>query len=147
MESCRAAVIAGMYYRRLNGRDSAGVETDGVGVVEDVSRGVTWEVLPDAGAILFSGCNIADGVPWHVSGDLDAREEIAVLPRSYITNETAAQLELLRDKGIPAAVTLPLDVPTPNVWSGLPLLRCPDRRADLDLVVEDKLLISRISRG
>lgn len=147
MESCRAALIAGMYYRRLNGRDSAGAGQDGVRVVEDVSAGVVWEVLPGAGAIVFRGCDLADGVPWHVSGHLDARAEIAVLPRSYVTSETATQLASIRDGGIPAVIALPLDVLVPDSWNDLPLLRCPDRRADLDQVVEGKLLTSRISRG
>jgi len=147
MESCRAALMAGMYYRRLNGRDSAGAGSDGVRVVEDVSAGVAWEVYPDAGAILFSGCDMSEGVPWLASGDLEIRPEIAVLPRSYVTNETAAQLEAIGAMGVPAALALPLDAPLPNAWRGLPVLRCPDRRADLDQVVEGKLLTSRISRG
>lgn len=147
MEACRAALMAGMYFRRLNGRDDAGVDGGGVRVVEDVSAGVEWEVLADSGAIVFSRCDLTNGVPWLASGQVDCQSEIAVLPRSLATADAAAQLDELRHSGVCAVMMLPLDVPVPDSWSDLPVLRCPDRRADLDLAAEGKLLTSRISRG
>jgi hypothetical protein len=147
MEECRAALMAGMYFRRLNGRDNAGTDAGGVRVVEDVSAGIEWEVLPESGAVVFSGCDLTDGVPWLSSGQVDRQSEIALLPRSLAMVEAATQLHELRHTGLNAVIALPLDVPVPDSWGDLPVLRCPDRRADLDLTVEGKLLTSRISRG
>ena len=43
-EVCRAAVMAGMLFRRLNSTDAAGDAGSAVRVVEDRSTGVTWHV-------------------------------------------------------------------------------------------------------
>ena len=43
-EVCRAAVMTGMLFRRLNSTDSAGDASSAVRVVEDRAKGVTWHV-------------------------------------------------------------------------------------------------------
>ncbi len=146
MEVCRAALMVGMYFRRLNGRDSAG-DTEGVRVVEDLSAGVQWNVLESQSAVEFDGADLAEGVPWRVGQGIDSPTQITVVPRASVTDETISELRALRADGVPAVLLLPLDVPMPSLHSDLPVLRCPDRRADLDLAVEAKLLTSRISRG
>lgn len=146
MEVCRAAVMVGMYYRRLDGNDNAG-GTDGVRVVEDAHVGVEWEILEETSAVAFRGVDLSEGIPWGSAAGFDRPSEVTVLPRSILTEETVADVERLRRDGVPVALMLPLDVLVPDGWSGLPVLRCPDRKADIDQIVEGKLLSSRISRG
>src|SRR5262249_13859587 len=63
MDVTRNALMAGMLFRRLNGRDAAGADT-GPRVVEDASVGVAWNVLADRGAVEFSGLDADSRVPW-----------------------------------------------------------------------------------
>ena len=51
---CRAAVMPGMLFRRLNSTDAAGDASSAVRVVEDRSKGMTWHVEA-TGRITFRG--------------------------------------------------------------------------------------------
>ena len=81
---CRAALMAGMYYRRLNGRDSAAGDGDGARVVEDVSTGVGWRI-EDWGTVTYT---LPGPVlpPWAPPGhDLAPTARVAVVPRVHVT--------------------------------------------------------------
>jgi hypothetical protein len=81
---CRAALTAGMYYRRLNGRDSAAGDGDGARVVEDVSTGVGWRI-EDWGTVTYT---LPGPVlpPWAPPGhDLAPTARVAVVPRVHVT--------------------------------------------------------------
>ena len=62
-EVCRAAVMAGMLFSRLNSTDAAG---DAVGRPgrRGPPAGVTWHVDDDWGAVTFRGLDAAAPVPW-----------------------------------------------------------------------------------
>lgn len=140
MEVCRLALMTGMLYRCLNGRDviAESVETR---PVEDTTVGVQWEILSDIGAVRFTELDPDAGIPW--SRGLTPSTELTVFPRTLITGELS---DVLSKVDGPVAVTIPDDA-SPGDLGKVPVLRCPDRTADLDKKSEAKLLTSRIARG
>lgn len=143
MDVCRCALMAGMLFRRLNGSDSAGA-VDEARVVEDCSNGVTWTIDEDVGAVVFQGV-LAGPLPWTNGTSAPPHGVVVAFPRSSVTPEVVDQV---RERG--GEVTAVLLVPRDTVVDseiGVPVLRCPDRLADLDLAIEAKLLTSRIARG
>jgi hypothetical protein len=143
-EVCRAAVMAGMLFRRLNSTDAAGDASSAVRVVEDRSTGVTWDVDEVSGAVTFRGLDATASVPWtHGIGGVD---EVTVFPRTALTSDLARALAADGSPGL-KAVLVPADVPSPPDPDGVVILRCPDRLADIDKDIERRLLTSRISRG
>ena len=143
-EVCRAAVMAGMLFRRLNSTDAAGDASSAVRVVEDRSTGVTWDVDEVSGAVTFRGLDATASVPWtHGIGGVD---EVTVFPRTALTSDLARALAADGSPGL-KAVLVPADVPSPPGADGVVVLRCPDRLADIDKDIERRLLTSRISRG
>ncbi len=145
-DAARAALMAGMYYRRLNGRDTAAA-SDGVRIVEDVSAGVTWTV-DDATATLTYHLPTPAHVPWNdPSTPLPATTTLTIAPRVHVSENDLTHLRARADAGQPAALLLPQDITAPTTARDLPVLRCPDRLADLDRAIEDKLLTSRIARA
>ena len=143
-EVCRAAVMAGMLFRRLNSTDAAGDASSAVRVFEDRSTGVTWHVDGVRGAITFRGLDATAPVPWtHGAGGVD---EVTVFPRTALTSDLARAVAADDSPGL-KAVLVPADVPSPPDADGVVVLRCPDRLADIDKDIERRLLASRISRG
>jgi hypothetical protein len=143
-EVCRAAVMAGMLFRRLNSTDAAGDASSAVRVVEDRSKGVTWHVDEVKAAITFRGVDATAPVPWaRGTGGVD---EVTVFPRTALTSDLA-QAVAADDSAAFKAVLVPADVPSPPDLDGVVVLRCPDRLADIDKDIERRLLTSRISRG
>jgi len=146
MDICRAALMVGMLYRRMNGRDSAGAEA-GVRVVEDVSVGVAWEIVDELGAVALSGLDPATGIPWITRGDTMRAEALTVLPRTYLTEDVIGEVNRLHAEGRSVALAVPRDADVDEQSVEAPVLRCPDRIADLDKQAEARLLTSRISRS
>lgn len=145
-DATRAALMAGMYYRRLNGRDTAAA-SDGVRIVEDVSAGVTWNVDQRTATLTYV-MTTPTPVPWNdPSTPLPATTTLIVAPRVHVTENDLAHLRACADAGQPAALLLPQDVAAPPTPGKVPVLRCPDRLADLDRAIEEKLLTSRIARA
>ena len=143
-EVCRAAVMTGMLFRRLNSTDATGDASSAIRVVEDRSKGVTWHVDEVKGAVTFRGLDTAVPVPWtHGTGGAD---EITVFPRTAVTSDLARAVAAGDSPGL-KAVLVPADVPSPPDAGGVVVLRCPDRLADIDKDIERRLLTSRISRG
>jgi hypothetical protein len=142
-EVCRGAVTAGMLFRRLNATDAAASGTGEVRVVEDRTKGITWSVSGDEAAVTFTGLDPAEPVPWTFG--LSGIDTLTVYPR---TAATATSLAAVAGSRLPGhrALLLPADVPAPRD-AGITVLRCPDRLADLDKNIEERLLKSRISRG
>lgn len=140
-EVCRSAVMVGMLYRRMNSRDVA--TSDGeVRVIEDRSRGVTWEVEGTKAGVTFSNLDPEEPVAW--THGLRA-PSLCVIPCSDVNDGVREAIVSWQD--VPMAVLVPRDVYPSEVPTGTAILRCPDRLADLDKAVEAKLLTSRISRG
>jgi hypothetical protein len=146
MEVARAAVMVGMLFRRLNGRDSAGA-LEGPRVIEDASAGVEWHVLDELGAVQFTGLDSHIELPWTRASEQSASSDLTVFFRSEVTDSLVAQTYEMQTSGIRTAVAVPLDTEVPADLLSAPLLRCPDRLADLDKQSEARLLTSRISRG
>jgi hypothetical protein len=144
-DACRAALLAGMYFRRLNGRDNAAATADGVRLVEDVSGGVSW-TIHEADATVTYRLPTPTAPPWAPpDAALPAATALTVVPRVRVSEHDEELVRASIAAGTPAALLVPGDtlLPTPTV----PVLRCPDRLDDLDRTIEDKLLTSRISRG
>jgi hypothetical protein len=144
-EACRAAVIAGMLYRRLNATDAP--VTDGEArVIEDLRIGVRWDVLPEVAAVRFTGIEAGAQLPW--SGGIVAEtDSLTVFPRSFVTTDGIEQALAASALDTCAVVIPRQDSDGLTVPDGLVLLQCPDRLADIDKAVEAKLLTARISRG
>ena len=143
-EVCRGAVTAGMICRRFNAPDAAASDTGEVRVIEDRTKGVTWSVNGDEAAVTFTGIDPGEPVPWTVG--LSGIDTLTVFPRNAATDSTIEAVANSQLSGR-KALLLPADVPAPDAYTGITVLRCPDRLADIDKSIEDRLLKSRISRG
>jgi hypothetical protein len=143
-EVCRAAVMVGMLFRRLDSNDVAGDSSSAVRVVEDRSKGVKWYIDEVNGSMTFSGLDSSVPLPWtHGTHGIN---EVTVFPRTTLTSELASSV-LNEKPGELKAVLVPADVPHPPLPSGVVVLRCPERLADIDKDIERRLLTSRVSRG
>lgn len=142
-EVCRAAVTTGMLYRRLNTTDAAVGEATNVRVVEDRNNGISWIVSAEDGAVTFHGLNPNEPIPWAVG--LKGADTLTVFPRSAATDDVLSRVERSRLPGL-RAILLPEDAPAPRDVD-VATMRCPDRLADIDKNIEERLLKSRISRG
>ena len=142
-EICRGAVTAGMLFRRLNGTDSAPSATGEVRVVEDRTKGIAWSINSDEAAITFTGIDPREPVPWTFG--LSGIDTLTVHPRTAATD---GAIEAALNSRLPGhkALLLPADVPGP-ANAAIRVLRCPDRLADIDKSIEERLLKSRVSRG
>ena len=143
-EVCRAAVMAGMLYLRLNATDTAGADED-ARVLEDRRAGVEWHVLDELGAVHFAGLTLGDTLPWLPGKQLE-QAELAVFPRSFVTDAVVEDV-MSAASGVPRALVVPRDTKLPRLPPELLVLTCPDRRPDIDKTIEGKLLMARISRG
>ncbi|MFF2300276.1 hypothetical protein [Arthrobacter sp. NPDC058127] len=142
-EICRSAVTIGMLFRRLNSTDDAADDKSVVRVVEDRTKGIEWAIHPDEAAVSFVGIDPTDSVPWTFG--VRGVETLTVFPRTAISPEALAEID---SSDLPGhkVLLVPADAPTPpQRLSGI-VLRCPDRLADIDKSIEDRLLKSRISR-
>ena len=152
-EVARAAVMIGMLHRRLDTKDGAGATDGQARVLEDNRVGVSWHVLPEFGAVRFSGLR-AEAAPWqeeHAEGRhwCNTGDSLTVLPRPRFDAQVADAVLLLGNEA-PVAVVVPADADGDAVAVGAVgalLLRCPDRLGELDQAVESKLLSARISRS
>lgn len=144
-EACRAAVMAGMLYRRLNSTDLAGADGD-VRVIEASTVGVQWECLDDLGAVRFTSMASGAAVPWLSGARVELGESLLVFPRVLPTDGLLDTVHSSAHQE-PTALVVPQDLEVPTIPDGVLLLRCPDRLADIDKTIEQKLLEARTSRG
>ncbi|GHG60796.1 hypothetical protein GCM10012320_35510 [Sinomonas cellulolyticus] len=141
--SCRGAVTVGMLFRRLNSTDGAAGDKSVVRVVEDHTKGIEWEIHPDEAAVTFVGLDPTEPVPWTFG--LTGIDTLTVFPRTAICPEALAEIDTSELPGH-KVLLVPADAPTPPQRLSGTVLRCPDRLADIDKSIEDRLLKSRISR-
>lgn len=147
-EVCRAAVMLGMLFRRLDSTDAAG--DDGVArVIEDRKRGIEWAVDAERGGVWLTGLDPDEELPW--TRGRQGATSLFVLPRTMPTDQVLTmvaemEMEIGSNDATAVALLLPADVPAPSSVGDLLVLRCPDRAADIDKAIEAKLLASRISR-
>lgn len=144
-ETCRGAVTTGMLFRRLNATDHANSASGVVRVVEDRTKGIGWEVQPDVAAVTLTGLDPSEPIPWTYGSS--GVVTLTVFPRTAITVDGIREI-VRADVPGDKAILVPADCPTPpEVHPAVHVLRCPDRLADVDKSIEDRLLKSRISRG
>jgi hypothetical protein len=144
-EICRGAITVGMLYRRLNSTDAAAAGTKSVvRVIEDCTKGVDWTVYSDEAAITFTGLHANDSIPWTFG--LSGVDTLTVFPRTSINPNVIDEIASAKVPGH-KALLVPGDALPPTLRAPITVLRCPDRLADIDKTIEDRLLKSRISRG
>jgi hypothetical protein len=144
-EICRDAVSTGMLYRRLNSTDAAAAGAESVvRVIEDRTKGIDWTIHPHDAAVTLTGLNPADPIPWTFG--LTGIDALTIFPRTGINSHVLAEVD---GADVPGhkALLVPADVPTSACEGVVQVLRCPDRLADIDKTIEERLLKSRISRG
>lgn len=145
-ESCRAALMAGMLYRRVTTRDGAAAGS-GVRVFEDARETAPWRVLEEAGAVAIAmdSAELPWLAPGHARNPARGGGAAIILPRALPTPMDLDQLRACAEE-YPEAEALLL-VPTDMaelVPADIPLLVCPDRLGELDAAIERKLGASRI---
>jgi hypothetical protein len=143
-DACRAALMTGMYYRRLCGRDNAAADGD-ARLAEDVSGGVAWTVNDADATVTFHLSEAATPAWTEQVGDIKPTAEFLIAPRVHVSDRDQELVRASWTQGVAAALLVPRDTILPPV--DVPVLRCPDRLDDLDRTVEEKLLSSRISRA
>ncbi len=144
METARAALMLGMFYRRLNASSGKERQSD-EHVVEDLTNGVQWDIEDSTGLIRMSGLP-AQPLPWLTGQTQPSPPEVDVFLSSIDSAEVATAAST-RAAHSPTAVVVPRDLHFTHDLGDAHLLRCPDRTADLDAAIEGKLLSARISRG
>lgn len=147
----RAALMLGMFFRRLIGMDGAGSRTEDARVLEDSRRATSWEAVPDVGAVRFNRVSEmllpwvspAVGAPW-----LAEDSQVTVLMRTALDQEI---VDLAA--GFTTAGVVGIIIPRGAVWSDgltipprIAILECPLRESELDIEIERKLLIARTAR-
>ena len=150
IESCRAALMAGMLFRRLSSKDTAAGSSDGVRVFEDTGNPIEFSVLDEEGAIAYAGFSGAP--PWwapHVPPpNVDATTPLIVVPRGLATPDDARLVQELADRHPGCVVALLIAADSVGlVRADVPVLRCPDRVNELDIQIERKNLAMRIGRA
>lgn len=151
-EVARLALMIGMLYRRLDMRDDAGAMRTQATVIEDNRVGVSWEVLPDVGAITFRGLR-GEELPWQQELPRSERQSVeqgqslTVVPRLQVDDDALAITRDLSRDGRPTAIVIPRGDGNADGTAGILVLRCPDRIGELDQVIETKLLKSRMTRA
>ncbi|MBX7136011.1 MAG: hypothetical protein K1X67_25355 [Fimbriimonadaceae bacterium] len=146
-EACRAALLLGMLYRRLDALDSAGSSAE-ARVFDDTSAGVSWDVIEEFGAVAFQDLP-DDPLPWQRPGSQVRPEGGAfiALPRAHPSNADVETARMLSDSAkLPVCLAVPADR-IDVVDCDLPVLACPDRVSELDATAERKLMSSRIARA
>jgi hypothetical protein len=154
-EIARASYMVGMLYQRLNATDNASGDVNGLPgaarVIEDERVGISWRVLEDVGVVVFAGLRSAM-LPWQPPDgrvQVGHGEEVAVVPRTFATQDDIALCRALKANFPHVAMLLPRDA-RPSMLVGqdqLLTLHCPDRLSEIDRAIESKLLGARTSRG
>ncbi|MGX4657899.1 hypothetical protein ACWCHM_29890 [Micromonospora sp. SCSIO 07396] len=130
--ACRAAVMVGMLFRRLDSTDRAAAGAGEARVVEDRRIGIGWSIDDESGVVTFTGLTPGGPLPWTHGESSDGT--LRVRP---FAPPACGQVD---------AVVVPSDTPAPDLPAGVALLRCPERLPDIDKNIETRLLSSRISR-
>lgn len=148
LETCRAALMAGMFARRLSSRDGAASSQDGVRVFEDSRADVQVRVLDEAGAIALA--RPEEGIPWLRAAAVGADRggPLIAVPRGLPVPADLACVATLAKAHPDATVALlvPADMAA-LLPPGQPLLVCPDRLAQLDAQVERRLAALELGRS
>ena len=141
MALARTALMLGMFRKVL----SIKVRTPGERrrkVFEEDRWTIDWNVLDETGAVELGPLQNGT-LPWaRELRSADAGERITVYPRDHVTDELRAALSKKPGAGMHLAL-LPSDVDS----DGLPSLHCPDTRAALDRVAEQKLSSLKVARA
>jgi hypothetical protein len=150
LETCRAALMAGMLFRRLSSKDNAAGKSDSVRVFEDSVTQLEFSVFDEEGAVAFTG--FSGAAPWWSARAspplLDATMPLIVVPRGLPTPEDLKLVEKLRDRHAGSLVALLTPADSAELLPrNVPVMRCPDRVSELDAKVERRSLALRIGRA
>jgi hypothetical protein len=149
-ETCRSALMAGMYQRRLDNADAPAKSGKSVRVFEDSVAGVSWAVLEDAGAMLLA--NIPLGPPPWSARKVDLSSEhdasIIVVPRGLPLPGDYETVQALQSEfpDTLCALLVPVDM-IDVVPPDLTVLVCPERLGELDGEIERRLAACRTGRS
>lgn len=150
LETCRAALMAGMLFRRISSKDNAAGKPDSVRVFEDSTTQHEFSVFDEEGAVALTG--FSGAVPWWSartsSPVLDASMPLIVVPRGLPTPDDLRLVEKLKDRHAESLVALltPADSAT-FLPDNIPIMCCPDRVSELDAKIERRSLALKIGRA
>ncbi len=149
-ESCRAALMTGMLFRRLTSRDTAAGGSSGVRVFEDTGSPIDLSILDEEGAVAYTG--FSGPLPWWTPNipppALVPSTPLIAVPRGLPTPDDVRLVQKLADRHSDCVVALlaPADA-VELVQADIPILSCPDRVKELDIQIERKNLAMRIGRA
>lgn len=148
LETCRAALMTGMFFRRLSKQDSAADPRGHVRVYEDAATPVSWTVDEAEGCVLFVG--VEGSTPWvssnHSFIEPSSDDALSVFPRALpLPEDFEAVSKCNEQTGSKAALLVTADM-AEIVPKNVPVLICPDRLAELDQQIERKLSALRTGR-
>ena len=149
-ESCRSAVMIGMFHTRLENAYSASGASNSIEVDEDARVNTTWAIQSDMSGVAFGPIG-GQPLPWSQAGDRSPLPEdceaVVVIPRAKPFLTDAAILAKVQADQPNAAVRLLVPADTDmTAFGGVPYLRCPQSSDLLDQEVRNKLDTLRISR-
>jgi hypothetical protein len=145
---CRAAHMLGVLFRLLSspeGHDSVARE---VPVHEDRRKTITWEMVPEIGAVSMHG----EGL-WPLPWTNNQREKpgnghaVLVLPRHTLSDRDIVEAShRAKHAGAAVAFLCPQEE-KPSVPGDTLLMNCPDALEAIDRSIERRLLASRVGRS
>jgi hypothetical protein len=138
----RAAVTLGMLHARLSLPLEAEDDANGHAIiVEDKRRDLVWTIDGATASVRFESAQLPP-TPW---GGPPSKSALVVAPRSH---PGPADFELVQKLSgeIPAALVVPADAACSSEDEHA-VMRCPDRGAALDRVVETRLNAARVGRA
>lgn len=149
-EVCRAALMSGMLFRRLSSKDTAIGGPQGVRVFDDLATHLMFSILDDEGAVAFTG--FSGSLPWWSSQmpcpTLDRTIPLIIVPRGMPTPDDVRLVRDLQERYADWAIALLTPADTADILPRqLPVMRCPDKLAELDAQIERRNLAMRIGRA
>lgn len=144
---CRAAHMLGMLFKVLTAPEDGASTSETALVHEDRQRRVTWEILPDIGAVRLRNERVCQ-LPWmEEKADEITMGDILVFPRHVLTDHDQAEAaKAAKETVADVLFLLPAgeEVSTPDSVS---VITCPDTLEMIDRSIERRLLASRVGRA
>ncbi|MAD80956.1 MAG: hypothetical protein CMJ50_08965 [Planctomycetaceae bacterium] len=144
----RAAHMLGVLFKVLTAPEGGGSIGETVPVHEDRQSRVTWEILPDIGAVRMRGENMSH-FPWteRQTDSTVIGNELLVFPRHTLTDrDVAVASASLRENGGNVGFLVPNEEAV-TVPRKIAVMTCPDTLEAIDRAIERRLLASRVGRA
>lgn len=146
IETCRAALMAGMLVRRLASTDAGAGGAKGVRQFEDDRSEIRSQMIEEEGAIAIAG--FKSGIPWLQNGTRADADFLIAVPRGFPLPSDLDCVERLAEAWPEAMVALLVPGDMAELLAvDEPVLLCPERLAQLDAQAEGRLRAMELGRA